>query len=235
MPRRFRFIYGDDRDRGDHGFIPLYIPNATPMGGMGVAHDSLEHPPLGAWGSNALANELMAFGTILYGRGQCGLLSYTGKDLHRSIASDFELVLMPMTFGRDGDRFLQESLPPLPFTVHELEDETLDDQIDQSIAEGIDYFLAEDCETKDPQDVEDARVRLEAHHGEMLQWMRLGARWAERVYSAPSLLGDLFRQVEQQTDNLMKRLEPGLHDGLKMTVCIDPRRCAADIRTYGYL
>jgi hypothetical protein len=63
------FEWGEDRELGGHGWIPVDQPNFNASQGFGVAHDTLEHFDLKA---GTLEEELMAFGSIFYIRVDSG-------------------------------------------------------------------------------------------------------------------------------------------------------------------
>lgn len=63
------FVWGTDQEIGDDGWIPKGNPSFNSMRGMGVAHDTMEHADLT---SGSLEEEMMAFGAMLYIRGEGG-------------------------------------------------------------------------------------------------------------------------------------------------------------------
>jgi hypothetical protein len=188
-----RFVLAHDPERFGTGWRPAHQPDFDPTGGMGVAHDVLEHFP-GDDGS--LKDELQAFGAILLIRVEHGDLD------PKSLAVEFP-DLMSKLFH--GDTWLEAA----PRT------RLLSDDLEMFMARALiearkqvaEFLYDDDLTYEDKIDWFNEQVP------HIMGWMRVGYRRARRRYrnaysyhDLPALFGEIARMADQELKECDGRL-----------------------------
>lgn len=97
--RTFRFVYDNHKEHDYEGWRLESQPGFDPVGGLGVAHDILEHFP---GGDSSPADEFMALGAALIIRGDQGYWHQRtpfNPHPHKHVASDFPEILSHVVWG----------------------------------------------------------------------------------------------------------------------------------------
>lgn len=83
------FEWREDREFGHDGWILKGFPNFNASGGQGIAHDTLEHFKKG---DGSLAHEMLAFGAIIFIRGETGW--FESRNFRATAAGSLGLTLV---------------------------------------------------------------------------------------------------------------------------------------------
>lgn len=183
---RYQFVKAEHEEFGSTGW-KMKDTNLDPLGGMGTAHDILEH--FGEKNISA-ASEFKALGASLWVRktyaAQKG--SYT-TDQGKHIASDFPSIMRHVI---NGDERL-----PVPPPTRPLEEEA-EIQINKAITE----FRRESRDEFEPND----RAFVVGMADRIRGWLRIGYRAAKRRYRHHDhyTITSLFMDIETQSDKLLK-------------------------------
>jgi len=210
--REFRRAENDET--GENGWLMKGAPSTyIPIGGMGVAHDLLEHRQ---GDEGTVKDELLAFGAILYVRGLGGYFqrkgSYysPGENLGGEMASDLGIKYEGIERGI-----------PDPGRTLRLEDD-VEEWIDQAI-KGCRKEIQEHSrgygDSDTPWSGDQSNEFLTRARG----WLRRGYRMARRRYKDIDVcvLSHLFAEIEKKADHLLK---DDMADYCPMVVRLDVKR-----------
>lgn len=201
--RRFRKTMNEDF--GEPGWLMEGAPSTYfPIGGLAVAHDIMEHRP---GDEGTVKDELLAFGAMVYLRGEGGYWHQRGR-----------------ARTSPGDQIGGELASDLGIKYGGIADGVPDPGRTLKLEEHVEEWLA--------QAIQVARTELHAHGHDFspnqineffthaVGWMRRGYRAARKRYtnSSPSYLTDLFMQIEDRADNLLKE---DMADYCPMVVQVD--------------
>lgn len=175
------FRHGNDEEYGNDGWLMEDMPSFNYVAADTIAHDVLEHFKPTRFGAHA--DELMALGSILYGRASCGWFS----NLHRPDPS--------VHLGSDLAQLLAE--------VHH----------GKYLPRRTSYRLSDDEDTLQDSLVEAKKSLLDLLDGERLRpgltdsalsWVRHGHRRAHRRYGRPGKLVCLFDDLNEKAGRAAK-------------------------------
>jgi hypothetical protein len=196
------FDWREDKEFGHYGWIMTGMPDFNASTGLGIAHDTLEHF---ANGDGSLTDEMMAFGAMMYIRGEGGYFDALPNNNN----------VPHLQLGGDICRFLQDERrgsihirkPPRTYSIGEM-----DSEIQLSIKEGVRLANSELDDGDTPFSTGEVTDR-------MIGWMRIGYRKAERRYcnAAPIYLAHLFTEIRDTVDRQFKHGEEG--EKLIVKVC----------------
>jgi hypothetical protein len=204
LSRRFAWI--NDHESGMQGWLPesvkdieCFIPNS---GGVGVAHDMLEHPKMD--GTNA--DELLAAGHLWYGRIEPGRLAPRGfagyfPDWHT-------------TASQIGDTFCDADYQDIPrirmpadphghlchFNRHA---DVLEAKVLENMHDGVreDSDLLTVSENRTAQEVADFKLYMKAWAHDAMNWARRGILQAHRRWGAHNgEMADVFWELAGEVD-----------------------------------
>lgn len=193
--RTYRFTVKEHEEYGSMGFAPSWYPNGDPLGGMGVAHDILEHFP---HDKGDAEGEYMATGAGLWIRGDTGYFTRNGN-VNRAEVHLASEVLQTWDYltRRDG----RSTLRPC------------------GLARNRNPELMEQC-----REIVRLAIQETEERGGInpLNWenRELIARWIARGYMragkryrktpAYQVAYDLFGVIEERADTLLKHAEEGM-------------------------
>lgn len=192
--RTFRFVFDSHAEHDYTGWRLESQPGFDPVGGMGVAHDVLEHFPNG---DASPADEFMALGAALIIRGNQGYWHQRtpfNPHAHKHIGGEFPDILGHVVNG--------EMELPSPGRTKPVED--YDYLIIDTIKEARRLLNSE-------FDEEDERARYVKLLWFALGWMRKGMRKALKRYSGQRMdwAYYAFRGIEKTVDELRKEAQVG--------------------------
>lgn len=193
------FEWRRDEDIGRYGWILRGFPNFNALGGLGIAHDTLEHF---ADGDGSLTDEMLAFGSILRIRVESGWFNASGNfGPAEALALDFERFFLDV---QSGSSYIRNPPRTYRLALH-LENviEIAARKAMKSFREG--YLLQNDM-TETIQ--------------RMTGWMRIGYRRAKRRFydNHPHDIAYLFDSLKETVD---KRYSSD-DDGNVLTVKVNP-------------
>ena len=205
---KVELVWGEDQELGSFGWIPKHNPSFNAMQGFGVAHDVMEHTDLL---SGTLEEEMLAFGAMLYIRGEGG---WWWNSMNASPASNMKYDIAKFSH----DVFYQKDygcvLGKPKRTLH------IDNEDDiQAIVEQSWRALRAEFEYE-PED-----WRAFTHHNpnwrkNVAGWIRRGYQECKRRYLGHQAwhLCDVFKEITQKVDGY-KWVEQGeeLHITLEIT------------------
>jgi hypothetical protein len=185
------------RDMGI-GWIERGAPDTYfPGSGMTVAHDLLEHKLHPKYG---IEEELMAFGAMLFIRGQGGYFAQHGRKY--------------TTWAENTCDELAEMLSNYRNAIAPCRSWRLDDYIEGEIGDVL-HRTKRSLADEFPEARE---VITDASFAHMVNWLRRGFRWAENRYRIGAAnTCYLFMQVQQEVD----RCNPNHEYGIRITVDLD--------------
>jgi hypothetical protein len=158
------FTLETHEEYGEIGLRPSNEPNADPLGGMSTAHDMLEHMPGADFG---VADELIAFGAILYVRGKTGWWAHQGRYICDPV--DNMVAEMPEIL-----RHIEEiGFMPAPST-RPLHDEYCEERIQRLVLK-----IPENAKKNGDVDILDL---AEEHTEDIRSYLRIGVQRARRRY-----------------------------------------------------
>lgn len=196
MTRTFEFICEHHEDFGFNGWRLRTQPNYDPIGGMGVAHDILEHFP---GSTESPADEFQALGCSYWLRGEGGYDERGGDFAYSNPASDFGMIFSNIC--HKGHRL--SSPPTVPADSER-------DQAMTEIRQLARINLMAETEWQREQDEIDEQ-QIDRFLDDAIGWMKVGYRRAVRRYAryARHNLVCLFRRIEIGADRLLKQSEVG--------------------------
>lgn len=185
----YTFVRRHNEEYGTDGWLLKGAPiSYDPIGGMGVAHDILEHR-LNDTGS--VEDELLALGASFYVRGRGGYWNDTPKSpgFHVSSVISFDL----------GMKYEGVQLLSPPGKSRPLDNNDYDD-VNCWISEAL-LSAARDLKEQEVRD-KDTRQFVSYAEG----WLRQGFRRAQRRYReiCPESLTYMFKKIEQTADRLLE-------------------------------
>ena len=200
------FVYGEHEEFGSMGFRPKNMPGFDPLGGMGVAHDMLEHP---AKPDESVAGEIRAFGAMMYVRGS-QYFHLKGK-VHTQPSYHFsgEMAELLMKIHR-GEL---EPIADCPVTG-KMYDSYIMDELDSAI-EYIQAHLLSEYEPEDQYKLTPADIR------NIRGWLAYGYREAKKRYYGISRdeLRKVFCAIETKVDHYLSHCED-LIEGQELIVSL---------------
>jgi len=191
------FEWREDREFGGEGWILKGFPDFNASQGIGIAHDTLEHF---AGGDGSLSHEMLAFGSMLYMRGESGWFHQYGnaRGAADNMGSDIARFLDEMSYQDMGLRN--------PGRTYALRD-GLEDDLQAILTKG----LSDANENARYNGSEVATVFTRDYKIEwMAGWMRRGYRMCKKRWPGASAsdMSWLFRQIQRDID---RRFKEGNH------------------------
>lgn len=187
----FTFVCAEHQEFGTLGWRLQSQPDFDPLGGMGVAHDCLEHFTDSAQPSD----EFLALGASMYIRDE----SYHYRKGHYEtnpgvhIASDLPEIMRHITNEGYG-------LATAPRT--RATDEYVEGYIDR-------MFSEYQKNIRDEYDAKELRLSSETIRS-IRSWIRIGYRKAQLRYPVPHKAQDMFCHIEDKADQALKHAEEGM-------------------------
>lgn len=185
---KVKFAWREDEQLGGFGWIPVDQPNFNASTGRGVAHDTMEHFDLT---DGSVKGELLAFGSILYTRGEGG---WFWRQFNPNIAWHMgsSLVSVFRDAFHNGERIEVPKCHVKPL------DSCMEDEIQPAIDECMKQLLSEFRHDEYRPDAAWYASVRKAMRG----WIRRGYRKAVRRYHnadawrLTELYGDIARKVD---------------------------------------
>lgn len=209
MTRLFRLAKHEDY--GTVGLAPMWMPGeqADPLGGMGAAHDVLEHGPNDSVEWQGLGGSIWVRVPYYYTRGR--------GNPHRdeNIASEFNS-LFELWAGQDI---------PCPGKTRSIGQD--DDELKRIVQLGK-RVVREEAKYRDEESVRQARHwTRDEQLARMLGWMRRGYRAARIRWRGcdPYMLTEAFIAIEREADRAIKEWEA--YEGGEVVLHYDVRRASA--------
>lgn len=206
------FEWRGDRNTGEYGWIQKGFPNFNASDGRMVAHDTLEHF---AGGDGSLTDEMLAFGAIMFVRGESGWFYQEGGiyDPAQSCALDISEFLHDVAWGNSH-------LKTAPRTCR-LDDNTIENYIQDAVHGGLRIALNEYPEKCGQMRQSDALIKS------MIGWMRIGYRKAvKRFYDNPAYqVADCFNEIRKKVDKHFSHGE----FGEELIVKVNPRTLKVNV------
>lgn len=214
-----QFKKAENDEYGTDGWRMVGAPSTYfPIGGMGVAHDLLEHRRND---NGTIRDELLAFGAMLYVRGDGGYWARSGsrvkpgENLGGEMANDLGIKY-------EG---IERGIPDPKRTLR------LDDYVEEWIDEALNSARREVKEhlnsykDDEPFTMKQVEEFLSRSRG----WLRKGYRAAQRRYRGIDvcLLSHLFAEIEKKADQLLTEDMSGY---CPMVIHLDVKR--GDARVY---
>lgn len=223
---RRAFIWGEDEEYGGMGWIPIENRDFNASRGFGVAHDTIEHfRVLDRRPRAVVANELMAFGSMVYGRvmgGYWGAFKPSYHSAENIVGRDLgEFVAASLTGQGRSENFQTEIIQPPNMRRLNLNMEDYLEQIRGIAIESAWDDIKQQADGYLP-DIERFTDALVKERLEMaMQWLRIGYRKAQfRFFNAESYdIAALFHRVEVEVDGYKSN-----EQGDILTVEIDRKR-----------
>ena len=205
--RTFKFNKCEHEEWGGDGWLLVGAPSTYwPLGGMGIAHDLLEHT---STDDGSVRDEVMALGAALFTRGEGGYWSgsYHGPGKH--IGSD--LPQLAIQFDGLGDL-------PEPGRTTRL-DEEVEEWIEAACKDARQELIDEYASETNRSSVSSYLTRCRG-------WLRKGFRAARRRYKNRSAceLSHLFKHIEVRADELLNHAEFE-----QLVIQLDISRCDAKL------
>lgn len=199
----YKFEVAEHEDFGTKGFRPTWYPQGDPLGGMGVAHDILEHFPKDDGGAEG---EFMALGASLFIRGESGYFQRNGRvhSAEENLASDFPEIWNHMVYE---DR--RTHVKP----CGSVRDEDLMERCREIVRLGV-----RELREREHDQIPDREARER-----MARWFAKGYKKAERRYrqhGAYAMAYQLFSPIEEQAERCLKYAD----EGMVLTVCVNVKR-----------
>ncbi len=186
---RYIFDLMEHEEFGGFGWQMRGSGFMEPLGGLAVAHDCLEHFK---GDSGGIHEEFMAFGAMLYIRGEGGYWQlkgdYRGAGEHMS--GDLGGLLFDF-FMDEAGKFVEKA--PRTNKI----DEHLEDEISLAIKEARAELLSHR---------EEDRESVDSFLKDFRAWVRIGYRKACKRYQAaicPEELSYMFSDIEKQADDML--------------------------------
>jgi hypothetical protein len=198
------FIAKESEWSGNLGFIEKGAPEEfTPLGGIGTAHDCLEHFP-GDDGS--IDHECMALGCSLWIRGTGGY-DFRGS-AETSIASEFYTMLWGYYLDGYTLRSAKSNLETTPLVHYTV----------ALIKDGVYEEAGDDANLIDEEQLDEFVKRC-------TYWMQVGFNKAKKRYPECHTACYLFQQIEELADKALKYAYEGQE--FEISYCV--RKCTASI------
>ena len=180
------FEWRHDDEYGADGWIMKRMPHFNVVEGFGLAHDVLEHFDYG----DELKHEFMAFGAMLYIRGEGGWWHSYARNFHSPAEN----------MAADVSRFLVER----NMVVEDCRSHRLEEHLECDIAECADksYKLILDEASYQLEQGEFTREQVREAIKRAMHWIRKGYRKAvKRWHNATAhYLADLFQSITQEAE-----------------------------------
>jgi hypothetical protein len=213
---RYVFDYAEHQEGGWNGWRPKWIPGADPLGALVVPHDILEH---GRGDSGSIADELIAFGRMLYIRAEGGYW-HRLNDVHGwagHTQAEFVDFVNQVGQGKEWPSIADPRISKKPLEDWESEI--------QKFCTGISDFIRREF-SDDEFSVDDyfSPVQLKAMAG----LFRYGYRDAQKRYPNSDETAVLFRRIEVEAERIGKFAELG--DQLIITIVKSTNKCTINHR-----
>lgn len=191
MAKKFKFIWAQDEDTGIEGWRLASQPHFTPVQGMGLAHDVLEH----FRHADEFASECMAFGVIVWGRAIGGYWDGTFSNKRRPMSPE-EVGAM---LGEELARISLDNRYDVP-TRRAVK--PVMEEAEEFIAPMHAAYIAELLQDSDNPDED--RPHHERAATMALHWVRAGYLKAERAYGELGHFNfcNLFANVEYAVNEI---------------------------------
>jgi len=181
--KTYTFEVAEHEEFGGLGFRPKWYPQGDPLGGMGVAHDILEHFPKD---DGSAEGEYMALGASLFIRGQGGYpMNGTSE---QNIASDLPTVWGVQSYVRDCAL-------------------SKDPDLMERAREAVGHFRKEGTYMdRDQRPSEESYERI-------ARWIAKGYQRARKRYAkqgASRITWDLFKPIEDAAEKALKYADEGM-------------------------
>lgn len=212
---KFKFIAEKHEDFGEMGWRLKDQPGFDPLGGMGVAHDVLEHLPNG---DESPADEFQALGAGWLIRGEGGLFSSGHYAPEENMSAEFPEIIRHVIY--EGMR-----VPEPPRT------RALDGSAEESLQLIVSRARKLCCAGEHPEfEKEDHAAVLDVLR-KALGWMRVGYRRAARRYkNALGFARCAFGQIQEEADKRLKHAEQWQE--LHVSINIARRDCQVEFLEY---
>jgi hypothetical protein len=182
------FEWREDKEFGGEGWIMKGQPDFNAGTGRMIAHDTLEHF---AGRYDGITDEMLAFGSILYGRADGGWFNNTSNsNVAWHMSSDIGMMLRDMQYG---DKEIKVAPPTRPLREDWLE-ETIQDAMHRAVKQANDEW----GENEDPNAFSNSMKEVDR----MIAWMRIGYRMARRRWHGCDAwsLSNLFVKIQEEVD-----------------------------------
>jgi hypothetical protein len=200
MTKTYKFHVKEHPEFGTLGLAPSWYPDGDPLGGMGAAHDILEHFTPDAGGAEG---EFMALGAAYRIRGETGYMQRNGNvnPPESHIAADFQEIFRAIEEMNGHTR-----IKPCPKTPK------LEEEAEEAFLKILDK-AKENLKEMDAEDTLDTR-----DEANVLAWMAYGyrkagarfAKYSKRGIGFHELAYCLFSDIEQKADMALKMAEEGM-------------------------
>lgn len=189
--KTYKFVAAVHEEYSTLGFIPSWYPNGDPLGGMGVAHDILEHFP----GDKGDAEgEFQALGAALFIRGESGYFQRNGNvcSTEEHLSADIPEILANHVY-RDG----RSSFRPCVKTT----DKNLLETCRRIVELGTEEIEKEQEVFPSPSQQEHIAHIIASGY------KRAAKRY--RQHDSGAIAFRLFKEIEEQADRALKKAEEG--------------------------
>jgi hypothetical protein len=197
--QKFIFEYAHHEDFGIDGWRLAKYPNFDPVGGFGVAHDILEHPPLNYKKGCPLANEIMAIAAIVWTRFEMGIVIV--DDNAETVADNLIDLIRDEVFYKNS----QDTLSVAPNTRPlEYNDEDFTGAVTIALANLEDNGALE-IDNDDSDDLERKLYKFILDNKQsIISWLRLGYRYTANRFKEYDQynIGLLWRRIQNEVDKV---------------------------------
>lgn len=192
-----KFVWGIDNNRDVAGWIPSGMPNFDTGTGQTVAHDSIEHFSA----QEGIENEMLAFGAMIYIRGEGSYLQLLPPVRHRN--RDY----WDYGWHLSGDfaRFLAESGANIKAPRNSA---PVDETAEELIASMVRHSASS---MDDEMEVHSATFDRQAVIERAVGWIRCGYRAAQKRFgsNSPDEVCYMFHRIETEIDEEHATAEEG--------------------------
>lgn len=205
------FECAEHEEYGGLGWREIGKDHFQPLGGMAVAHDTLEHFPDD---HGAIECELEALGAMIQIRGE----NYDRHEPWENLQSD--MIDLYRLRSWEGMTFNA----PTPAMERRSTFEFLEEQIDKLIKSLPDYLLDNHYSGEDEEKLVEAREHVASFTSRVAGWLRHGFRRCRKRYGTDHLneMGWMFRRISDEAEAKLQLAERGVHK-LKVSVCVKRR------------
>lgn len=199
--REYRFRREIYEESGSEGWLLIGAPETyIPIGGMGLAHDIMEHR-IGDTGS--VEDELLALGAALYIRGEGG---YWYK--HRGTpCPGYQLSGDFYDLAHQYEGLYNLSKPRRTTSLPDRVENWIEEACERGYSHVMEYWHGEDLDLNgEDKDLADA---VNSFIANIPGWLRRGYRMARRRYKSlrPYHLSETFAEIAEAADKHLKNAE----------------------------